>query len=101
MLWCNVPIHHAVGTAAALGFPIAFAGTLGYLVSGWSLPAALPGAFGYLYLPALVVVSTASVVLAPLGARTAHAMDTKQFRRVFALLLYAVAVYMAWRAFFA
>ena len=101
MLWCNVPIHHAVGTAAALGFPIAVAGTLGYLVSGWSLPAALPGAFGYLYLPALVIVSTASVLLAPLGARTAHAMDTKQFRRIFAVLLYAVAAYMAWRAFFA
>jgi uncharacterized protein len=98
MLWCNVPIHHAVGTAAALGFPIAFAGTLGYLVSGWSLPAPLPGAFGYLYLPALVIVSLASVSLAPLGARTAHAMDTKQFRRIFAMLLYAVAAYMGWRA---
>jgi uncharacterized membrane protein YfcA len=98
MTWCNVPIHHAVGTAAALGFPIALASTLGYVASGWSLPAALPGAFGYLYLPALAIVSLASVTLAPLGARTAHAMDTRNFRRIFALLLYGVAAYMAWRA---
>jgi uncharacterized protein len=99
MLWCNVPIHHAVGTSAALGFPIALASTLGYVIGGWSLPPSLPGAFGYLYLPALAIVAAASVLMAPLGARTAHAMDTRRFRRIFAVLLYGVAGYMAWRGF--
>ena len=28
MSFCNVPLHHAVGTSAAIGFPIAVAGTL-------------------------------------------------------------------------
>jgi uncharacterized membrane protein YfcA len=27
MVWCNVPLRHAVGTSAALGFPIALAST--------------------------------------------------------------------------
>lgn len=99
MTWCNVPIHHAVGTAAALGFPIALASTLGYVVAGWSLPPSLPGAVGYLYLPALFVVAAASVFMAPKGARVAHSMDTRRFKRVFAVLLYGVAGYMAWRAF--
>jgi uncharacterized membrane protein YfcA len=98
LVWCNVPIHHAVGTAAALGFPIALASTLGYVVGGWSLPPSLPGAIGYLYLPAVAIVAAASVVTAPLGARTAHAMDTRAFKRVFAVLLYGVAGWMAWRA---
>jgi uncharacterized protein len=98
MAWCNVPIHHAVGTAAALGFPIALASTAGYVIAGWSVPAALPGAFGYLYLPALAVVAAISMAVAPLGARTAHAMDTRAFKRLFAVLLYAVAGWMAWRA---
>jgi uncharacterized protein len=98
MTWCNVPIHHAVGTAAALGFPIALASTAGYVIGGWSLPPALPGAFGYLYLPALAVVAAISMVMAPLGARTAHAMDTRAFKRLFAVLLYGVAGWMAWRA---
>jgi uncharacterized protein len=97
MTWCNVPIHHAVGTAAALGFPIALASTLGYVIAGWALPATLPGAVGYLYLPALGVVAAASVLMAPLGARVAHAMDVRAFRRLFALLLYGVAGYMVWR----
>jgi uncharacterized membrane protein YfcA len=98
MTWCNVPIHHAVGTAAALGFPIALASTAGYVIGGWSVPPALPGAFGYLYLPALAIVAGISVVMAPLGARTAHAMDTRAFKRLFAVLLYGVAGWMAWRA---
>jgi uncharacterized membrane protein YfcA len=87
MIWCNVPIRHAVGTSAAIGFPIALAATVGYLISGWRLPAALPGAFGYLYLPALLVVAAASVTMAPLGARIAQRIDTVKLKRLFACLL--------------
>ena len=99
MTWCNVPMHQAVATSAALGFPIALSNTLGYLVGGWALPAALPGAVGYLYLPALGVVVLASMSMAPLGARAAHAMNVAQLRRVFALVLYGLAGYMLWKAF--
>jgi uncharacterized membrane protein YfcA len=99
MTWCNVPMHNVVATSAALGFPVALASTLGYLVSGASLPAALPGAFGYLYLPALFIVSLASVSLAPLGARAAHAMNVVQLKRRFAFVLFALAFYMSYKAF--
>ena len=34
MTWCNVPIHNAVATSAALGFPIAVANVAGYIVAG-------------------------------------------------------------------
>ncbi len=98
MQWCNVAMHHAVATSAALGFPIALASTVGYVVGGWALPAALPGAWGYLYLPALLIIAVASVTMAPLGARTAHALNVKQLKRVFALMLYALAAYMLYRA---
>jgi len=98
MTWCNVAIHNAVATSAALGFPIALANTAGYVVGGWSLPASLPGAFGYLYLPALGIIASISVLFAPLGARAAHAMPMGQLRKVFALLLYALAAYMLWKA---
>ena len=99
MTWCNVPMHKVVATSAALGFPVAVAGTLGYLISGWALPQAIPGAFGYLYLPALLVISVASVSLAPLGARTAHAMDVVQLKRRFALVMFALAGYMVYKSF--
>ncbi|MEY3285461.1 MAG: hypothetical protein RL500_191 [Pseudomonadota bacterium] len=98
MTWCNVPIHQVVATASALGFPIALANTAGYLLGSWHLPPALPGAFGVLYLPALAVIATGSVAVAPWGARAAHALNVRQLKRVFALLLYGLAAYMLWRA---
>jgi uncharacterized membrane protein YfcA len=97
MTWCNVPIHRAVGTSSALGFPIALAGTAGYLIAGWNLPQSPPGTLGYLFLPGLVILSLASIVTAPLGARVAHSMDIAPLKRVFALVLYALAAYFVLR----
>lgn len=99
MTWCNVPIHVATGTSAALGFPIAAANTVGYIVGGWGLHTGVPGSLGFVVLPAMAVVAAASVITAPWGARTAHAMDIGQMKKAFALLLFLLAGYMSWRAF--
>ncbi len=98
MGWCNVAMHNAVATSAALGFPIALANTVGYVVGGWSMPSPVPGALGFLWLPGLAVIATASVLTAPLGARTAHAMNVQQLKKVFALVLYLLAAYMLSKA---
>jgi uncharacterized membrane protein YfcA len=98
MTWCNVPIHQAVGTAAALGFPIALAGTAGYMVAGSHLEGLPPGLLGYVYLPALAALAAASILTAPLGARVSHALNVAQLKRAFALLLYGIAAWMLWRA---
>lgn len=97
MVWCNVPVHFAVATSAALGFPIALANTVGYVVGGTGLAPALPGSFGYLYLPALALIAAASVSMAPLGARAAHAMNVAQLKKAFAVLLFALAAYMLYQ----
>ena len=97
MTWCNVPMANAVATSAALGFPIALANTVGYVVAGWHLPQAAPGAVGYLMLPALGVIALASVLTAPLGARVAHSVDTAHLKKVFAVLLYGLGAYMVWK----
>jgi uncharacterized protein len=97
MTWCNVKIHDAVGTSAALGFPIALAGTLGYMWAGRELPQMPAGSVGYLYLPGLAVISLASMSMAPLGARTAHRMDIRPLRKVFATMLYGLAGYFLLR----
>jgi uncharacterized membrane protein YfcA len=99
MTWCNVPPRHAVGTSAALGFPIALASTAGYVISGHGLPPALPGTVGFLYLPGLLIVALASVMLAPWGARTAQRIDVALLKRLFAVLLLGLAGTMLHRAF--
>jgi uncharacterized protein len=97
MTWSNVSIHNAVATSAALGFPIALAGTVGYVLAGWGLPQLPPGAVGYIYLPGLVVISIASMLTAPWGARTAHRIDIAPLKKVFASFLYLIAAYFLLR----
>jgi len=53
---------------------------------------------GFVYLPALAIIVAASVTMAPLGARTAHRMPVRRLQRVFAVILYALAAYMFWKA---
>jgi uncharacterized protein len=98
MTWCNVAIHNAVATSAALGLPIALANVVGYVVSGQSVQNLPPYSFGYIWLPALVVIASCSVLTAPLGAKAAHMLPVKQLKRVFASILYVLAAYMLYKA---
>ncbi|MBO9355875.1 TSUP family transporter [Bordetella petrii] len=102
MVWCNVALHAAVSTSAALGFPIALANSIGYVVSGLNQEVTRPGMLGYIYWPALLALVATSVLTAPFGARMAHRLPVGTLKRVFAGLLFALAAYMlakAWQAF--
>ena len=94
LAWCNVPLKRAIGTAAANGFPIAIAGTLGYVLQGMRVTGLPPHSLGYVYLPALLIIAAASMLVAPYGARLAHRLPVKRLRIVFALMLYALALRM-------
>jgi uncharacterized membrane protein YfcA len=94
LAWCNVPLKRAIGTAAANGFPIAIAGTLGYVLQGLRASGLPQHSLGYVYLPALLIIAAASMLVAPLGARLAHSLPVKRLRIVFALMLYALALRM-------
>lgn len=94
MIWCNMSVHHAIGTSAAIGFPIAIAGTVGYIVNGWSMQGLPDFAVGYVYLPALAGIVVTSVLTAPLGVRLAHRLPVDRLKRIFAILLLVVATRM-------
>jgi uncharacterized protein len=94
MMWCNIPVHHAIGTSAAIGFPIAIAGTAGYILNGWNITTLPLHSFGYIYLPALAGIVGASVFTAPLGVKLAHSLPVPKLKRVFALLLFVVGTRM-------
>ncbi|MEP6941556.1 MAG: sulfite exporter TauE/SafE family protein [Betaproteobacteria bacterium] len=98
MVRCNVKVHTAVATSAAIGWPVAVAATISYVVAGLR-QANLPAySLGYVYLPALAGVAVASVMLAPIGARVAHAWPVARLRRAFSLLLFVLGAYMLWKA---
>jgi uncharacterized membrane protein YfcA len=97
MIWCNVAIHNAVATSSALGFPIALANVIGYVLAGQSVSNLPEGSFGYVWLPGLAVIAGASVLTAPQGAKAAHALPIKTLKKVFAAILYALSAYMAYK----
>ena len=97
MTWCNVPIHNAVATSAALGFPIAVANVAGYVIGGRGVAGLPAGSAGYIWLPALVVIASCSVFTAPLGAKAAHSLPVAKLKRVFASVLYLLAAYMLYK----
>jgi uncharacterized membrane protein YfcA len=93
----NVLIINAVATSAALGFPIALANAAGYAISGQGVAGLPSWSLGYIWLPALVVIASCSVLTAPMGARMAHSLPVAQLKRVFAAVLYVLAAYMLWK----
>jgi uncharacterized membrane protein YfcA len=93
----NVLMLNAVATSAALGFPIAMSNTLGYILGGSGVPDLPAWSLGYVWLPGLFVVSSCSVFTAPLGARMAHRLPVAKLKRVFAVVLYSLAGYMAYK----
>lgn len=97
MLWHNVSLHRAIATSSAIGFPIAIAGAAGYVLGGWDVSGRPPGSLGFVYLPALAGIAFGSVLTAPLGAWTAHRLPVRPLKKIFALLLLALALRMAWQ----
>ena len=90
----NIAIHEAIGTAAAVGWPIAAAGTLGYVIAGSRMHGLPEYSLGYVYVPALVAVVTTGVLMAPVGAAIAHRTPGRTLRKVFAAVLFTLASIM-------
>jgi len=91
-------MHKAVGTAAAIGVAIALSGTLGFIISGWGREGLPPLSLGFVNLLAVVLVGVIAAVMAPVGARLAHALEQQTLKYVFAAFLALVGLNMIWRA---
>jgi uncharacterized protein len=94
LVFCNVPFHMAIGTASAVGFPIAVVGSMGYLVNGWDTAGLPAHSLGYIYVPALLGFTVGSIVLAPVGARLAHRTSERSLKRIFAVVIGALGLKM-------
>ncbi len=96
MTFCSVPMHTAVGTSSAIGFPIAVAGTLGYILGGYGIQGLPEYTLGYVHLLAFAGIAIASFITAPLGAKLAHSLPVPVLKRFFAFFLLFVATRMLW-----
>ena len=97
MMRCNVSVREAVGTSAALGWPIAASGALGYLAAGWSVPGLPAGTLGFWYLPLAAMMAVATVTVAPFGVKVAHTLPPEKLKTAFGVLLLVIAAQMLYR----
>jgi uncharacterized membrane protein YfcA len=95
LLWHGKRAQNAIATAAACGYPIAVAGTLGFMLMGGAQTST--PTLGYVHLPALAGVALFSVFGAPLGVAAVHRSSPMLAKRLFAVFLLVVAVKMLLR----
>ena len=86
LVYNNVKIKNAIATSAAVGMPIAIAGSIGFMIAGssQSLPT---GGIGFVNFEALFAIVAASIFFAPLGAKVTHKMDSKKLKKGFSVFL--------------
>ncbi|MGG2398105.1 sulfite exporter TauE/SafE family protein [Pseudomonas sp. SH1-B] len=92
LVWRSVPMQQAVATSAACGLPIALAGALSFVYTGWNNPDLPQWSVGFVYLPALLGIAVTSMFFARFGARLAHRLSPRLLKRLFALLLLSVGL---------
>lgn len=95
----SVPVHRAVGTAAALGLVIGVPASLAMIVAGWDVDGRPPFSLGYVNIAAVALILPLSVACAPLGARIAHALEPVWIKRAFAVFLLITSIRMLLSAF--
>lgn len=95
LLWHGQKVQKSIATAAACGYPIAVAGTLGFALLGDEQTGT--ATLGYVHLPALAGVAMFSVFGAPLGVAAVHRSSPLLAKRFFALFLLVVAIRMLTR----
>ena len=90
-------IHQAVATSAALGVPLSIAGTLGYMLAGLPHGSQLPPlSIGFVSLIGVVVMAPVSSLVAPYGARLAHALPRRRLEIGFAIFLLVASARFVW-----
>lgn len=92
LVWRSVPMQQAVATSAACGLPIAIAGALSFVYTGWNEADLPQWSLGFVYLPALLGIAVTSMFFARVGARLAHRLSPRLLKRLFALLLFSVGL---------
>ncbi len=84
----------AIAVAAVCGWPIALAGSIGFLVQGAGR-SLWPGTLGFLYLPGMIVIGLAGILAAPAGVWLAHRLAPGPLARLFGAILVLIGVRMA------
>ena len=86
LVYNNVDLKNAIATSAAVGMPIAIAGSIGFMVAGMGQEFPNSG-IGFVNFEALITIAAMSILFAPLGAKVTHIVDSKKLKKGFSIFL--------------
>ena len=93
MLVFGHKIRQSVATASGFGPLIAIPGALGFVWAGWHATDLPPGSLGFVSLFGALIIIPASVAMAPVGVRLAHAIPHRSLELAFAGYMALIAVW--------
>lgn len=94
MTLCGRSIHRAIATASGIGTLIAVPATAGFILIGLGVADRPWGSFGYVNLPAMIAITSMSILTAPLGVATAHKLPAAPLKMVFGIYLVCISFLM-------
>ncbi len=97
LVWRNCDVKKAIGTSSAVGFPISIMATIGYAINGWHETDTSQWIFGFVYVPAVLLIAITSTFTAPLGAKLAHKLPVKVLKRVLGALILVLSLKLLWQ----
>ncbi len=94
MTLCGRSIHRAIATASGIGALIAIPSALGFVLIGLRETGLPWGSFGFVNLPAAAVITSMSILTAPLGVAAAHSLPATPLRQIFGIYLIFISIVM-------
>lgn len=82
----NIDLKKAIGTSSAVGFVSVGFATIGYMVASSEKTADISHSFGFIYLPALLLVTITSVFMVPFGTKLSHDLPNKRLKQILGIL---------------
>jgi len=87
----GVEMRKAIGSSSVCGCFIAIAGMIGFILHGYKAQSLPSYSIGYVYLPALLAIASASMLTTRIGAKMATSLPTSTLKKIFAVFLLFVA----------
>ena len=93
----GLEMRSAIGSSAAIGFPIAISGTIGYAINGHISVEELANnqaIIGFVHIPSVIIISICGFLMAPVGVKMSTKLPVKVLKKIFAVLLVCLSIKM-------
>lgn len=90
----GLEMKRAIGTSSFCGAFLGLSGTVSFIASGWNVPNLPDYSLGYVYLPALLGITTTSYFTSKFGANAANVLPVPTLKKAFAVMLVVIAINM-------